>query len=75
MPQPVAEAIEPPPVVARQRLVVRVEVGDIRERRIEPQLAGLADAGASGELKLAEIAQNASCCSSVSRWSRNTSTA
>ena len=46
VPQPVADREQPPPVLARERLVVLVEVGDVGEGRRQARLVGGAQAGA-----------------------------
>ena len=53
MPQPVAEAVEPPPVVQRADVVVLVEIGDVADLRdSQPALSGAG--GGPADLQRAE---------------------
>ena len=55
VPQPVAQTEQPPPVVARQHLVVLVEVGDVVDVHRQPALVTLRDV-AGRLLQRAEVA-------------------
>ena len=55
MPQPIAQRIETPPIVPRERLVISVEVRHIGERRIETQLLRLGDRIAARVFQVTEI--------------------
>ena len=55
MPKPIAESEQPPPIVARKKLVVLVEVGDVVHVHRQPPLVPLRDV-AGRLLKTTEVA-------------------
>ena len=54
MPQPVADREQATPIVARKRLVVLVQVGDVGKCRRQPIVLGSPQTGADGKLDRAE---------------------
>ncbi len=57
MPEAIAEAEQPAPVVAREHVLVLVQVRDVGKRGGQPQLVGRAQAGADGVLDVTQAAR------------------